>query len=586
MLSISSSIETPSVLPTYKHNKTNASFKSMPWKFNLNNPNISFYGNIPKLLFQKKAEPNHKQEQNNRITKNQLCLGAIGLTACAALLISTHKKTPKTALDNITTSFENISLKEINYFPQDIQYRKDLLKQLKLNQQDYVKIRSIIGPQEFYTITKEFSDNPEYYTPGKNLILDIKDNYNLEGVANKTFRANMHMHTIHSDGRISVKQLLDDSAEYADKVYESIKNRTDIKAKHAPFTIAITDHDTFEGCKEAVKIILDNPEKYKNLRVVLGCEATAENLMLGEAQIKPVNMHIVLNAINPFDKNLNTFFNNKKEAKTNLIKKIIQDTNNIISEQNSDMSILFSTEEAEELYPVLKNKILHVNYSMKNYIQYKIIFDTCFKHNIELQKEFAERNINTSDTTYTSFLNKYIPKNKIIYAENNYERYYDALIKYVSEQLQIPIENAKKKVSINTDCKKLLDNISDKINSYSPKILLQDYYTNADELINLIKTQEYGFLVWAHPALTNIGNCLKQPELSTDSIKQLFKIIKDKSGNKFLAAEIHYLYFGDLAKSKSWLELMANEARKNELFFTGGIDGHGTNIFFSNKDIS
>jgi len=60
-------------------------------------------------------------------------------------------------------------------------------------------------------------------------------------------RADLHTHTNHSDGKYSVEALLD----------LAIKNNLDI--------ISITDHDTFDGVKEALKLKRD-------IRIVIGVE--------------------------------------------------------------------------------------------------------------------------------------------------------------------------------------------------------------------------------------------------------------------------------------------------------------------------
>ena len=63
----------------------------------------------------------------------------------------------------------------------------------------------------------------------------------------------------------------------------------------------------------------------------------------------------------------------------------------------------------------------------------------------------------------------------------------------------------------------------------------------------------------------------------------MFKLFKANAGEKALAAEIHYPYFGDVATSGDWLEIMIKGAKNNELYSTGGLDSHGKSIFYSNK---
>jgi len=55
-------------------------------------------------------------------------------------------------------------------------------------------------------------------------------------------KADLHMHTCHSDGRATVRELLD-----------AVRNRTDLDV------IAITDHDTLSGADEAREMASDYP---------------------------------------------------------------------------------------------------------------------------------------------------------------------------------------------------------------------------------------------------------------------------------------------------------------------------------------
>ena len=519
---------------------------------------------------------NHKQDTNR--TKKILCY-----TAAAALAGGTILYTVIYNKKAMVNSVIKTLKKQTKAFPLDIDYRKNILKAIGFGETNYARLRSVIGPQEYKSIVVGFSNSPVHYTPGSSLVTNIKDGYELNGVFNKTFRASMHNHTTYSDGRMSIQELLDQSAEYADVVAEKIKNNTNIEAANAPFTIAITDHDTLDGCKEAVKIIAANPEKYKNLRVVLGVEITAENRMLKDKLKKPVHIHYVVNAINPFDTDLNKFIDAKKTERNNLMESLIKKSLYLITDRYPDFAVSFSIKEAESLYPVLKHKILHVNYSLKNYLQYKTIFESCFAKNKELQKMLANSGIQAEEIKFNSFLNKYIDKSEVIYAENGYDRYYKALKKYVADILNISEYEAAQKLEITPELKGLINELGNIAVEAQPKMDLQPWYVDAQEMIELINNQKYGYITWAHPACTDIGDYLKNKESSIQSMSDLFKIFKEKAKDKALAAEIYYPYFGNLGKSKDWLNSMRIFSKNNNLFFTGGIDSHGHSIFYSNK---
>lgn len=87
--------------------------------------------------------------------------------------------------------------------------------------------------------------------------------YTPENIKNFGFMADFHMHTNHSDGNISVGNLLDEITEYGNKLFA----RTGKK-----FMFSITDHDSVAGVKEALGIIAKNPEKFRNVRFIPGVE--------------------------------------------------------------------------------------------------------------------------------------------------------------------------------------------------------------------------------------------------------------------------------------------------------------------------
>lgn len=409
------------------------------------------YGNLSYKSNIKNISKNDGTKKSKVSSKTILVLAGAAVTAGLIYGIVRHNtKSIKNSAENLS-EIQKLFKEQISQFPTDIDYRKQIIDLAGLRKTELYNLRPLIGPEEYKNIIKEFSDNPIHYMPGKTLLTAVKDDYGLDGVIAKTFRASMHMHTNHSDGKISVSELLDKSAKYADEVFETIKNDPSIKAKNAPFTIAITDHDTLEGCKEAVKIISSDPEKYKNLRVALGVEMTVENRMLGNKLKTPVPIHMTVNCLNPFDEKLNNFFNEKKRHRSELMKKIIEKC----SRSEPDFKNTFKLEEAEELYPALKNKVTNINYSMRDYLKKKIIDSGLYKNN-------------------SGKLNK------------------------------------------------SLNNVSDICLSELPKMDLAPVFTDMEEAINLIKQQPYGYMTWAHPALTGIGECLKNNRESLDSMEELF----------------------------------------------------------------
>ena len=196
-------------------------------------------------------------------------------------------------------------------YAQDAEYKKELCKLSGISGIQPNLLQSIMGPSEFRDKIIENSENRTFYVTGERPEekVGIPDSNKLENVKMKIFGGNYHIHTVHSDGSLSVAELLEQAVSYGNE-YAKINNK--------PFIIGITDHNTVEGCKEAVKIIAKNPDKYKNIRVILGCEiSTKEDEINGYRFKKPEKYHILTMCINPFEKRLNKFLNYLQEESHN-----------------------------------------------------------------------------------------------------------------------------------------------------------------------------------------------------------------------------------------------------------------------------
>jgi len=188
-----------------------------------------------------------------------------------------------------------------NGFRTDYDYKTAILKALDIPELSVDSLKSIFGPAEFKSFIIKNSENARIYTPGIRPAGKeaFADSFPLTNVESLTYGANLHIHTTNSDGRLTVENLLNQAVEYANKYFQKNKK---------PFVIAITDHNTVEGCKEAVEILSKNPDKYKNLRIILGSEISVkEDMLYGYKFRKPEKFHILTMCINPFEKRLNDF---------------------------------------------------------------------------------------------------------------------------------------------------------------------------------------------------------------------------------------------------------------------------------------
>ncbi len=162
--------------------------------------------------------------------------------------------------------------------PVDLEYKKLLQKGLKDTFEITCKIRdldSIAGPDELKEIISKLK--PHQYKIGKN------------------FRANFHLHTRASDGSMTPENFLEQCAAWANKIFEAGNANDDLP----PFSAAITDHDRIASVKQALAIIAQNPETYKNFKFITGCE-----FLFNGYEGEPKAFEAVGLGFNPFDKNL------------------------------------------------------------------------------------------------------------------------------------------------------------------------------------------------------------------------------------------------------------------------------------------
>lgn len=183
---------------------------------------------------------------------------------------------------------------------QDLEYKKILIKNSSMPEKSVKSLDSIVGEKELVKIIKRYDNNETAY------MIDEFQRDDMKVFSSCRSRANFHMHTTSSDGTMSVEELLNQAAEYADKC--SAQNP---KEKY-PFVVALTDHNTTDGDKIAVETILKNPQKYKNLKVILGMEIWAYIERM-PSQDQKNGIHMLALAINPYDKAFENFGRTERE---------------------------------------------------------------------------------------------------------------------------------------------------------------------------------------------------------------------------------------------------------------------------------
>lgn len=173
-------------------------------------------------------------------------------------------------INNNPTNFNSRTL-----HPIDLAYKKALQQGLKDTFQISCKINDlspIAGPIELQEIITNLK--PFQYEVGEN------------------FRANSHIHTTDSDGNLTVKEFLEQCKAWANHIFKT-KNKDSLP----PFSASITDHDRINSVKEAIALISQSPDKYKNFKFITGCEFLFHGYKNAHTCFEAVGL-----GFNPFDK--------------------------------------------------------------------------------------------------------------------------------------------------------------------------------------------------------------------------------------------------------------------------------------------
>lgn len=453
---------------------------------------------------------------------------------------------------------------ELLAFPKDIEYRKNLMLHAGKNFEDYYKIRSIIGSDEIKSIMKEFNESEDFYSVGKNDI-NIK-----KGI----IRANLHIHTKASDGKLSIQELLDKAAEYADMVAKK-------GTKKSPFTIAITDHDTTESAKEAINIISENPLKYKNLRVILGAEITTYNDIAVNIAKEPTNTHILVYGIDPNEALFSNFIETTKQEKGKIAEKIINTANSVYKGFYEKTNNFFSIQEVKNYFNPVKKNILGIYNYVERYLETKLVLSEIILKKSGITKKLKQKGLPQD-------VDGLLEEIKVFYhpidGNNKPRTAIKSIPDFLFEKLEIPrektrtiIEEGLKEEQISIFWEKLRENIDQYKRSFNPKY---NYMPTIESLYEVVFTQPDSIIGLAHPIETASKVKL---EYQQTFLTELYTKFKDVCQDRACFSEIYYQsYSKDLQiiqkmpKIKSLLNKLSSSF---ELFKTGSADTHRTNIF-------
>ena len=455
---------------------------------------------------------------------------------------------------------------ETRTYPKDIEYRQNLLINAGLNPENQHKIRSIIGIEELQDIMKAFNDTETVYSSGDNL----------KNVAANEMRANLHMHTIASDGSLSARELLDSAAKYADKV--ALRNPN---AKKAPFIVAITDHDTVESAQEAIKIISEDPLKYKNLRVVLGVEMTTYNNIGTNLINKPTNTHVLVYGIDPNEETFKAFIDGTKAKKRNLETMMVETANETYKKHYGQENF-FSLPQAKVQYNQLNKDIVGIYNNLDAYFQNKVAIEHVVLKDKTLVKALKKHHIPTDTDGFMEKLGEFRysfdRNNKVPKPEEALPEFISASTGLDREKVTGIVSEGLKREKIAGVNQELQRNIAKYKVTLTPKY---DYMPTFETLYAGLKGQKQTIMGIAHPIDTT--SPVKRTEDKYTFLEDLYAKFKQGCKEKARFSEVYYQSYKPERKAFKenpiTQKFMDGISKMYKLLKTGSQDTHGLNIF-------
>lgn len=515
----------------------------------------------------KKTKPEDKIWDESRANKTLLYSGVGAVVTFGAVAALISSKQASNSIDKISAIKA-----EMNKYANDVLYRKQILKDMNIPESHYYKLRSIIGADEFDTVVKDLGKDKESFLPGKKTFrIDKEPIYAKENVESGKFAANMHLHTIYSDGTLTVAEAMEQAVKYADLRVKKL-------GEGNPFYLAITDHDTMQGCKEALDLVLKNPEKYKNLRLILGVENTVLTEHL-ECLKAPVETHMISYCINPFDKELTSYYNKYLSENRKNIESALDFANEKFFTTLRRQGFAYTLEEFDRLAPEIKYRNLPANYLTKDYLQFRLIYSSMVEKNDAFLEAVGLKPVMLDFATPRKLIGE-----NLDYSEG--KRYYHYYIEAVKKDLKSKLPSEKHAEvdrylrNIPEEIELILEEIEASVGDVSSNLHAKKVDPPAfDVAVRFLITKD-GSLGIAHPGVAFPMTNFKSEADTIKFYDDLYSVFKNLGQDKAKYAEDNYaVYFED--QSEEYLKKLADTSSKYRLEKTGGLDTHISDIFSS-----
>lgn len=469
-----------------------------------NNYDFSPFKQVPSTVNVHSISSSTDKSDKKLSTKQLIALCGTILVGAAMFTIGFVGKKKVSVIKNVN---EKISKNEF-----DKLYRKNLAKGLsKLLglKIESSSLKSVIGKEELLKILPTLKAENYQATP--------------DNIKNCEFIADLHSHSIFSDGMGKVEDILSKVAEYADKLHRKSGKK---------FIFALTDHNEIRGIVKALEIIAQEPNKFKNVKFVPGMEISYALKVTNSNN--PFEVAEVLSyGVNPFSDDVIAFVQNIHQKRQKMMINFLADLKMLYP------NTTFSLEEMAKHYPTDKTCLMNLQWQVHHYAQTKIGITQLAKRQ-NTQPEILYQQIMDKCSKRTKTL--YILKQQHLVPECINESY--EVTKLAKEKYSTTLSNGI--ISVPTE------------NSF-------------EEIINTFSKEDSAFLAFAHPAYIN-----KNMKNLKETLLTLENLTMKSKGLLKASKSYHQAYKYPLISQHEITEIQKH-TNKMGLLNLGGQDSHSAN---------
>jgi len=354
----------------------------------------------------------------------------------------------------------------------------------------------------------------------------IPENYiaSVNNLKNKIFRIDLHTHSTHSDGWGKVYDILEQASVYANELFEKTGKK---------FTFALTDHDRVSGVQEAIQIIKNNPDKFKNINFVPGVELSFAFNSNGSVKFGELLAYF----INPNSQAMHTLVDNLNANRLKMIDDLLQKLGQGFC--RFDLDNYFLNKDGETFAYNLSQRL-------RNYAQIKNRINN-------MAKIWNE----DSAHLYKYFMDSYVFEKGRVPKPSVTPEGFDAFLR---------------RTNVYTETKMLDENIEKICKEFYPQIIDGHVVSNSEnsfeKIIDTFRHDDNVVLSFAHPYFT-----AKQ---MTDYKKEFDILLRYANGRIQMSENYHQAYSDKIPRVE--IEQINDYLLSKKLIPMGGRDNH-SNIF-------